>query len=101
MTKNRLPLVDLLAKAGDPDFLRQAGKTVVQMRMEADVGGRSKRSPHRSWAMRDHVGGLTAGTTAARTVPHRPRGMRATGSRRGGNLAAHLSRCRYQAFQGG
>jgi hypothetical protein len=33
MTENSLPLADLLAKAGDPDFLRQAAETVVQMLM--------------------------------------------------------------------
>ena len=40
MTENSLPLADLLAKTGDPDFLRQAAETVVQMLMEADVEGK-------------------------------------------------------------
>jgi hypothetical protein len=40
MTENILPLADLLAKAGGPDFLRQAAETVVQMLMEADVEGK-------------------------------------------------------------
>lgn len=39
MTDDRLPLTDLLAKAGDGDFLRSVAETVVQMLMEADVEG--------------------------------------------------------------
>jgi putative transposase len=39
MTEPRLPLTELLAKAGDPDFLRSAAEAVVQMLMEADVEG--------------------------------------------------------------
>jgi putative transposase len=39
MTEPSLPLVELLAKAGDPDFLRNAAEAVVQMLMEADVEG--------------------------------------------------------------
>jgi putative transposase len=39
MTEQSLPLTDLLAKAGDPDFLRSAAEAVVQMLMEADVEG--------------------------------------------------------------
>lgn len=39
MTDNRLPLTELLAKAGDGDFLRSVAEAVVQMLMEADVEG--------------------------------------------------------------
>lgn len=39
MTEQTLPLTELLAKAGDPDFLRTAAEAVVQMLMEADVEG--------------------------------------------------------------
>ena len=39
MTEQTLPLTELLAKAGDPDFLRSAAEAVVQMLMEADVEG--------------------------------------------------------------
>jgi putative transposase len=39
MTESSLPLTELLAKAGDPDFLRSAAEAVVQMLMEADVEG--------------------------------------------------------------
>jgi putative transposase len=39
MTEERLPLAELLAKAGDEDFLRAVAEAVVQMLMEADVEG--------------------------------------------------------------
>ena len=39
MTEDRLPLAELLAKAGDGDFLRGVAETVMQMMMEADVEG--------------------------------------------------------------
>ena len=39
MTEERLPLAELLAKAGDGDFLRSVAKAVVQLLMETDVEG--------------------------------------------------------------
>ena len=39
MTEERLPLADLLAKAGDGNFLRSVAEAVLQMLMEADVEG--------------------------------------------------------------
>jgi transposase-like protein len=39
MTEDRLPLAELLAKSGDPDFLRSVAEAVLQMLMEADVEG--------------------------------------------------------------
>lgn len=39
MTDDRLPLAELLAKAGDGDFLRSVAEAVLQMLMEADVVG--------------------------------------------------------------
>jgi putative transposase len=39
MTEDRLPLAELLAKAGDGDFLRSVAEAVLQMLMEADVEG--------------------------------------------------------------
>jgi hypothetical protein len=39
MTDDRLPLAELLAKAGDGDFLRSVAEAVLQMLMEADVEG--------------------------------------------------------------
>ena len=39
MTEERLPLAELLANAGDEDFLRAVAEAVVQMLMEADVEG--------------------------------------------------------------
>jgi hypothetical protein len=39
MTDDRLPLAELLAKAGDGDVLRSVAEAVLQMLMEADVEG--------------------------------------------------------------
>src|SRR5918992_4874827 len=39
MTEDRLPVADLLAKAGDGDFLRSVAEAVLQLLMEADVEG--------------------------------------------------------------
>jgi transposase-like protein len=53
MTEETLPLAELLAKAGDGDFLRAVAEAVVQMLMEADVegvigAGRHERSGERT-----------------------------------------------------
>jgi len=37
MTEETLPLAELLAKAGDGDFLRSVAEAVVQLLMETDV----------------------------------------------------------------
>jgi putative transposase len=52
MTEDRLPLAELLQKAGEGDFLRAVAGAVVQLLMEADVEGlvgaaRHERSPER------------------------------------------------------
>jgi putative transposase len=39
MTEDRLPLAELLAKAGDGDFLRSVAEAVLQLLMETDVEG--------------------------------------------------------------
>ena len=39
MAEDRLPLQELLAKAGDADFLRSVAEAVLQLLMEADVEG--------------------------------------------------------------
>lgn len=39
MSYDRLPLAELAAKSGDPDFLRVIAESVQQMIMEADVDG--------------------------------------------------------------
>jgi putative transposase len=39
MTESSLPLAELLAKAGDGDFLRSVAEAVVQLLMETDVEG--------------------------------------------------------------
>jgi len=53
MTEDRLPLAELMAKAGDGDFLRNVAETVMQLMMEADVegligAGRHERSTTRT-----------------------------------------------------
>jgi hypothetical protein len=52
MPEDRLPLADLLAKAGDGAFLRSVAQAVLHMLMEADVedligAGRHERSGER------------------------------------------------------
>jgi putative transposase len=39
MTEDRLPLVELLQKAGEGDFLRSVAEAVLQLLMEADAEG--------------------------------------------------------------
>ena len=39
MTEDRLPLAELLQKAGDADFLRAVAEAVLQLLMETDVEG--------------------------------------------------------------
>jgi transposase-like protein len=53
MTDDRLPLAELMAKAGEGDFLRAVAESVLQLIMEADVegligAGRHERSADRS-----------------------------------------------------
>ena len=53
MTETSLPLAELLAKAGDGDFLRSVAEAVVQLLMETDVdgvigAGRHERSGERT-----------------------------------------------------
>jgi putative transposase len=53
MTEDRLPLAELLQKAGEGDFLRAVAEAVLQLLMEADVegligAGRYERSAERS-----------------------------------------------------
>ena len=44
MTDDRLPLADLLAKAGDDEFFRSVAEAVLQMLMEAGVEGLTDQS---------------------------------------------------------
>ena len=53
MTEDRLPLAELIQKAGEGDFLRSVAEAVLQILMEADVeglvgAGRHERSPEGS-----------------------------------------------------
>ena len=52
MTEDRLPLAELLAKAGDGDFLRSVAEAVVQLLMEADVEGLIGAARHERTAER-------------------------------------------------
>ncbi len=53
MTDERLPLAELLAKAGDGDFLRCVAEAVLQLLMEADVEGMVGAGRHERTAGRE------------------------------------------------
>jgi putative transposase len=52
MTEARLPLAELLEKAGDGDFLRSVAEAVLQLLMEADVEGLVGAARHERTAER-------------------------------------------------
>ena len=52
MTESILPPAELLAKAGDCDFLRSVAEAVVQLLMETDVKGLSGAGRHERTAER-------------------------------------------------
>ncbi len=52
MTEERLPLAELLAKAGDGDFLRSVAQAVMQLLMETDVDGLIAAGRHERTAER-------------------------------------------------
>jgi putative transposase len=52
MTEDRLPLTELLQKAGDGDFLRAVAEAVLQLLMEADVEGLIGAARHERTAER-------------------------------------------------
>src|SRR3954464_7639616 len=52
MTEARLPLAELLEKAGDGDFLRSVAEAVLQLLMEADVEGLIGAARHERTAER-------------------------------------------------
>ena len=52
MTEARLPLAELLEKAGDGDFLRAVAEAVLQLLMEADVEGLIGAARHERTAER-------------------------------------------------
>src|SRR3954470_15026930 len=52
MTEDRLPLAELLQKAGDGDFLRTVAEAVLQLLMESDVEGLIGASRHERSAER-------------------------------------------------
>ena len=53
MTEDTLPLTELLAKAGDGDFLRTVAEAVVQLLMETDVEGLIGAARHERTAERN------------------------------------------------
>ncbi len=78
MTESTLPLAELLAKAGDGDFLRSVAEAVVQLLMETDVegligAGRHERSGERTTcrngyrdrALDTRLGGIAQGSACA------------------------------------
>jgi putative transposase len=46
MPDDRLPLAELLQKAGEGDFLRTVAEAVLQLLMEADLEGRDRSGQH-------------------------------------------------------
>src|SRR3712207_548423 len=52
MTEGRLPLAELLAKAGEGDVLRSVAEAVLQLLMEADVEGLIGAARHERTAER-------------------------------------------------
>src|SRR5919205_973235 len=52
MTEARLPLAELLEKAGETDFLRAVAEAVLQLPMEADVEGPIGAARHERTAER-------------------------------------------------
>ena len=54
MTDERLPLAELLEKAGDGDFLRSVAEAVLQLLMEADVEGLIGAGRHERTAERQN-----------------------------------------------
>ena len=85
MTESTLPLAELLAKAGDGDFLRSVAEAVVQLLMETDVegligAGRHERSGerttyrngYRDWALDTRLGSLQRHTPKLRQGSYFP-----------------------------
>ena len=75
MTDERLPLAELLEKAGDGDFLRAVAEAVLQLLMEADVEGLIGAARHERTAERQTYRGRALETRPgrARGQPGRPR----------------------------
>ena len=80
MTDDRLPLAELLQKAGESDFLRTIAEAVLQLLMEVDVegligAGRHERSPERlNWrnGYRERALDTRLGTLQLRVPKLRP-----------------------------
>ena len=80
MTEGRQPLIELLQKAGESDFLRAVAEAALQLIMEADVegligAGRHERSPERlNWrnGYRERALDTRLGTLQLRVPKLRP-----------------------------
>ena len=66
MTEDRLPLNELLQKAGDGDFLRAVAESVLQLLMEADVEGLIGAGRHERAA--DRLNWRATATATARST---------------------------------
>ena len=110
MTEDRLPLAELLAKAGDGDFLRSVAEAVVQLLMETDVegligAGRHERSGDRTTyrnGYRDRTLDTRLGSAAAadpeaaagQLLPALPRAQQDVGEGPGGGDPGSLGQRR-------
>ena len=90
MTEDRLPLADLLAKAGDGNFLRSVAEAVLQMLMEADVEGQIGAGRH------ERTGGhrQLAGLEATRLIDRQRTPGRSSPCGDPADLGPHLERAR-------
>jgi hypothetical protein len=74
MTENRMPLAELLEKAGEGDFLRAVAEAVLQLLMDADVegligAGRYERNGERTTPAFAGAGCGATATASARSTP--------------------------------
>ena len=115
MTEDRLPLAELLAKAGDGDFLRAVAEAVMQLLMEADVegmigAGRHERTPERATyrngyrdrsldtrlgSLQLRILKLRPKASAGQLLPAVPRAEEAFGEGSGGSHPGSLDRGRF------
>ena len=103
MTQERLPLAELLAKAGDGDFLRSVAETVLQLVMEADGEGLigagrhspDRRGPARSQRCVAAPATLHADRTDGRTHAGAVRHHHTADHHRRGMFHGHLSNTQF------
>jgi hypothetical protein len=86
MTDERLPLAELLQKAGDGDFLRSVAEAVLQLLMEADVEGVIGAARH------ERTRSARPTATATATAPSTPGSARSSCASRSCGPARPTSR---------